>query len=110
MYRRTALFLSGLLIVASVTLFGCDTTADRELRRAERALELADEVDAEASASDDYIKAEELFNEAVQLAEENRIQEARMAAIKAKLRAEDAKKKAEEHNRILDAEAEKLGR
>ena len=110
MRYKTVLLLTGLLIVFSVGLTGCDTTADRELRRAEKALDAADAADAEASATEDYLAAEEFFNEAVRLAEENRIQEARQAAINAKLRAEDALKKAEERQHILDAEAERLGR
>ncbi len=97
--------------ISSVTfLSGCDTTADRELARAEKALEAAMEVSADAHATDDYNKAEEYFQEAVELSHDNRVQEARAAAIKAKLRAEDARKKAEERLRILESEMEKLGR
>ncbi|MFH0765288.1 MAG: hypothetical protein V2A61_02595 [Calditrichota bacterium] len=103
------LLLSAALIIA-VSLSGCDTTADRELRRAERALNEALEVNADSYATDDYTAAEELFQEAMELSRNNRIQEARAAAIKVKLRAEDAQRKAEERHRILQDEMDRLGR
>lgn len=110
MPRITLILLLGVLLTSSLTFMGCDTSAERELKRAEKALEAAMEVSADAYATEDYNKAEEAFREAVELSHDNRIQEARQAAIKAKLHAEDATGKAEERMRILDDEANRLGR
>ena len=110
MSRISSLIMVGLTMLFSLSLVGCDTTAERELKRAERALNEAQEYNAEEHATEDYLKAEELLVEASELAQDGRIQEARQAAIKAKLRAEDALRKAEERARILDAEMEELGR
>ena len=93
-----------------VGLVGCDVTAERELRRAEKAINEAQQYNAEEHATDDFLEAEQLLVEAVELAEDNRIQEARQTAIKSKLRAEDALRKAQERRRILDAEMDELGR
>ena len=101
-----------LMITAFLCLYlaGCDVTADRELRRAEKAINEAQEYNAEEHATDDFLAAEQLLIEADELANDNRIQEARQAAIKAKLKAEDALKKAQERQRILDAEMDEIGR
>lgn len=99
-----------IIFVITASLAGCDTTAERELRRAEKALEEALDISADAYATEDYTAAEELFQEAVELSDNDRIQEARAKAIKAKLRAEDALKKAEERIRILNLEMDRLGR
>jgi len=103
------LLLSAALIFA-IVLCSCDTTADRELGRAERALNDALEVNSDSYAPEDYTAAEELFQEAMDLSRDNRIQEARATAIKAKLRAEDAKRKADERHRILQDEMDRIGR
>lgn len=108
-YTKMTRIITVCFLIAFV-LVGCDTTADRELNRAERALDEALDVNADAYASDDYVAAEELLIEAAELARDNRIQEAREAAIKCKLRAEDAKKKALERHRIMEEEADRLGR
>jgi len=110
MPRFSSILLLCFLFSLSVVVAGCDTTAERELRRAEKALDEANAVNADAYASDDYEAAEELFQEAVELNDNNRVQEARSAAIKAKLRAEDAKSKAEERLRILQDEMDRIGR
>ena len=104
-----------LLSLISIALFaavliGCDTTAERELKRAEKAINEAQQANAEEYATEDYLAAELNLNEAVELAHNNRIQESRQAAIKAKLRAEDALRKAKERQNILDAEMDELGR
>jgi len=106
----SALILAGFIAILSLSLVGCDTSAERELRRAEEALLNAEEYDAEEHATDDFTKAEELLNEAADLARDNRVQEAREAAIKSKLAAEDALRKAKERAKILEAEMENLGR
>ena len=110
MPRYLSMLLINMIVVVSFTAIGCDITADRELRRAERALDDASEVSADAYATDDYIAADELFQEAMDLSENGRIQEARTAAIKSKLRAEDATLKAKERLRILNQEHDRLGR
>lgn len=110
MPRILLVLLMGFALSSVTFLSGCDISAERELKRAERALEEAMQVSADAHATEDYNKAEEFFQEAVELNNDNRIQEARSAAIKSKLAAEDAKLKAEERMRILDSEMEKLGR
>jgi len=110
MPRYVRIFLTILITIVSSTMIGCDITADRELRRAQDALDAADEVSADAHATADYNMANELFQDAMQLSEDGRIQEARTAAIKAKLRAEDAEMKAKERLRILNEALDKLGR
>ena len=99
-----------LFVVVSSISVGCDTTADRELRRAEEALDSATDYDAEEHATDDFKAADEYFQEAMELNDDGRIQEARTAAIKAKLRAEDAERKAKERISVLNQEHDKLGR
>ncbi len=102
--------LFALLIPLATGLAGCETTADIELKRAEKALNDALAVGADASASDDYSKAEELLIKAQELARDNKILEARQMAVEAKVIADDAKRKAEERQRILDDEADRLGK
>jgi len=110
MSRLTAIIIAGLIALVSLSTVGCDVSAERELKRAERALDEALELAADRHATEDYEAAEELLIEAAELAKDKRIQEARMAAIKSKLRAEDAKRKAKERVMILEAEMEELGR
>ena len=102
--------LLALLITFSAGLTGCETNADVELKKAEKALNDALDVGADASASDDYMKAEELLIKAQELARDNKILEARQTAVEAKVIADDAKRKAEERQSILEAEAERLGK
>ncbi len=108
--RLSILLLTVLIVTVSVFSTGCDTSADRELHRAEEAIIAAEEFNAEEHATDDFLKAEELLIEAAELAREGKIQKAREAAIESKLSAEDATLKAKERMRILDYEMEKLGR
>lgn len=100
----------GLLLLISLTLTSCDTTSDRELRRAEKALDEALDLGADAYATEDYNAADELLQEAHALVKDNKIQASRDAAIRSKLKAEDAKSKAAERVRILNDEADRLGR
>ena len=106
----TAAILTILVAVFALSLTGCDVTAERELKRAETAIEEARDLNAEEHATEDYLAAEGLLVEAVELARDDRVQEARYIAIKAKLRAEDAANKAQERMRILGEEMRKLGR
>lgn len=110
MLRKLPFLLVLILFASSLILAGCDTSAERELKRAEKALDEALAFNADAYATDDYNAAEALMNEAAELSADNRIQEARQAAIKAKLKAEDAKRKAEERHKILSDEMDQLGR
>ncbi len=110
MSRVSNFILVGLALIFTLNLIGCDMTAERELKRAERAINEAQQYDAEEHATDDYRAAEELLNEAAELAKDGRIQEARQTAINAKLRAEDAMRKAKERARILEQEMEEIGR
>ncbi len=110
MLRNTVVILTILVAVFSLSLTGCDVTAERELQRAERAIEEARDLNAEEHATEDYLAAEDLLVEAAELARDDRIQEARHVAIKAKLRAEDAAGKAQERMKILDEEMQELGR
>lgn len=108
MPHRINLLIIILAVSTAVSLSGCDTSADRELRRAETALDEALDVGADRYATDDYQAAETYLVEAADLARENRIQEARSLAIKSKLRAEDATRKAKEYQQILQEEEERL--
>ena len=108
MKLTTKAMLLALLIPFVVGLTGCETSADTELRRAEKALNEALAIGADASASDDYSKAEELLIKAQELARDNKILEARQMAVEAKVIADDAKRKAAERQSILDDEAERL--
>lgn len=110
MSHNSAVILTILVAFFSLSLTGCDVTAERELKRAEKAIEEARDINAEEHATEDYLAAEELLVEAVELAKDNRVQEARHTAIKAKLRAEDAANKAQERMKILDEEMDELGR
>ncbi|NQT33615.1 DUF4398 domain-containing protein [bacterium] len=110
MSRNLAVILTILVVVFSLSLIGCDVTAERELKRAETAIEEARDLNAEEHATKDYLDAEELLVEAAELARDDRIQEARHVAIRAKLRAEDAASKAQERMNILDEEMRELGR
>lgn len=110
MTRNKNFYVILLVALVAFTFSACDTTADRELKRAERALDEALHFNADAHAPDDYIEAENLLQDAMELSRNKRIQEAREAAVKAKLRADDARRKAEERMRILDDESRRLGR
>jgi len=110
MIQKTTTLLLGAALAAAFALSGCETTAEPELKRAEKALNEALAVGADASASDDYQKAEALLVHAQELARDNKILEARQTAVEAKVIADDAKTKALEHERILEAEAARLGK
>ena len=109
-HRLTTGIALALVAAAALLAAGCDTTAERELARAEAALDDAARANASEFASDDYNAAEAAFAEAQSLAANNHVQEARSMAIKAKILAEDAKHKAEERQRILESEMERIGR
>ncbi len=102
--------LLGMAVITVLIFSGCETSADIELKRAEKAINEAQAVGADATASEDFSSAEQLLSEAQELARSNKILEARQTAIEAKVRADDAKTKALEQAKILDDEAQKLGK
>ncbi len=110
MSKRSSVLVPILVVILTAILAGCDTSAERELRRAEQSLDMAQQYGAEQYATEDYMAAQELLVEADQLARENRIQEARSLAVKAKLRADDALRKAKEYQKILEEEEDRLYR
>ena len=110
MPHRIKFLILVLAVLTAVSLVGCDVSAERELRRAEKALDAALDVGADRYATEDYQAAEENLVEAAELARENRIQAARSLAIKSKLRAEDATRKAKEYQMILQDEEDRLYR
>lgn len=107
---RIRSFLLSAVLVAAIGFTGCETTADPELKRAEKALNEALAIGADASASEDYMKAEAMLIEAQELARDNKILEARQMAVEAKVIADDAKTKAQEQAKILEEEAGRLGK
>lgn len=89
---------------------GCDATADRELKRAQEALDQAQDMGADAHAFDDFRKAEEFFEQAMEANDNNKVQDARALAIKAKLKADDAMSKTKDRVSALKEEQSRLGR
>lgn len=70
-----------LLILVAFTITSCDFGAKRDLKRAERVLRKADELNAERWAEKEYRKAQKAFDEAVDLERERKINEARDKAV-----------------------------
>jgi len=94
------------LLVVVLATAGCDFSARRDLKRAEKALRQADELNAEFWAEPEYRKAQKAFDDAMDLARERKINEARdkatvavdwarEAAMWAKIRAEEMQKEKE---------------
>jgi len=83
--KATIVLLASLFLVA-----GCDWGARWDLMRAEKLLKECDRLNAEFWDEKDYRKAQKLFDEAVDLARERRINEARDKAAEAKDWAEEA--------------------
>ena len=110
MTRKTKALLLGVTISIAMVMAGCETNADIELKRAEKSLNEALAAGADASASDDYQKAEQLLTQAQELAKANKILESRQTAVEAKICADDALRKAQEQQKILDDEANHLGK
>lgn len=107
---RIKSILLGAAFVAAFAFTGCETSADPELKRAEKSLNEALSIGADASASEDYQKAEQLLIQAQELAKDGKILEARQTAVEAKVIADDAKTKAQEQAKILEEEAGRLGK
>ena len=73
-----------------VSLAGCDFSARWDLRRAEKALKVADKENAEFWAEPEYHKAQKALDEAVNYAANRQVNEARDAAQEALHWAEEA--------------------
>lgn len=110
MLHRTTLSITIIAALFALFIIGCDTTADRELRRAQDAMDAAEQVGAEEHATDDFRRGYEQFQQAMEANDEGEIQEARRLAINAKHLFEDATTKTEERLLTLQSEQEKLGR
>jgi len=88
---------------------GCDYSAKRDLRRAEKALKQADAWHAEHFAEREYRKAQALFVEAMDLAKVRYINEARDKAAEAKSWAEEAAALSETRFKELQEEKDRVG-
>lgn len=110
MFKPRSLILILPVLFAALLFVGCDATADREMKKAQEALDAAQEMGADAHAFEDFRKAEENFERAMEANEEGKIQDARNFAIKAKIQAEDAMSKTKDRMTSLDAERQNLGK
>jgi len=101
---KASVILRGILICGLFLMFvlttGCDWSAAWDLRKAERALKRADKANAQFWCEKEYSKAQNAFDEAMDLARVRKINEARDKALVAYEWAEEAQywaiKKAEE--------------
>jgi len=113
MPKRETNFIFILVILLSVTITllinGCDFSARADLKRAEKALNTADALNAKFWAEPEYRKAQKAFDEAVTLANEQLVNEARDWALKAKDWAEDAAMLAQQRQEDMEREKEGLG-
>jgi len=110
MFKPRTLILLLPLLFAALLAVGCDSTADRELKKAQEALDAAQAMGADAQAFDDFRRAEELFEQAMEANENGKVQDARKYAINAKIKAEDAMSKTKDRLNSLEAEREQMGR
>lgn len=74
------IFILSVWTLTSLLILGCDVSARRDLRNAEKLLKKADELHAERWAEKEYHLAQKFFTEAMDLARERKINEARDAA------------------------------
>jgi len=102
------LILPACLIFAAL-FAGCDYSARRDLRRAEKALKQADAWHAEQWAEKEYRKAQALFVEAMDLSKVRFVNEARDKAAEARSWAEEAAALAEMRFKEMQEEKERLG-
>jgi len=94
-----------LLLISGSLLTSCDFSARWDLRRAEKMLHEADKWNAQRWAETEYVKAQKLFEQAMDNAREQRINEARDLADQAHIWAETARDLAKA--RYLEMEEEK---
>ena len=106
---KFTVILSSLLCLAFVlTLTGCDFSARWDLKRAERALKTADKANAERWAEREYQKAQAALIKAMDLAAENKINDARDAALDALEWAEEATELSIRRREEIEAEHDAL--
>jgi len=105
--HRLALYAAciGFLLLTS----GCDYSARRDLRAAEKALKEADKWQAEHWAEREYRKAQKLFVEAMDLSKVRYVNEARDKAAEAQMWAEEATDLAKMRFYEMQEEKERLG-
>lgn len=78
------------MLLTSGIIIGCDWSARWDLKRAEKAIKLADKVNAEFWSEPEYRKAQKYLEIAMDLAHERKINEARDAALAAREWADEA--------------------
>ncbi len=78
------------LILIALMLSGCDFSSTWDLKRAEKEMKKADEVNAEFWAEPEFKKAQKYLGIAVDLNHERKINEARDAALEARYWAREA--------------------
>lgn len=98
-----------MILAAAVVVTGCDTSANRDLRRAEKLLKEADKYHAELWAEHEYRKAQSLFVEAMDLAKVKYVNEARDKAAECELWAQEAVDLARMRFFEMEKEKDRLG-
>ena len=83
------ILISGLILMFGL-MTGCDWSASWDLRKAEKALKRADRANAQFWCEKEYAKAQNAFDEGVDLARGRKINEARDKALEAYEWAEEA--------------------
>ena len=87
MRKILPLLLAGLF---TLTFISCDWSARRDLKRAEKALNYADKLNAEFWANKEYVKAQVAFEEAMDYSRVRDINAARDKSLEAREWAEEA--------------------
>ncbi len=107
--KRKTISLISFLIVLTAIISGCDFSAKWDLKRAEKALNSADNYKAAFWAEREYVKAQKAFDEACILAKEGKVNEARDMAQKAKDWAIEAMALAQARQEEMEKERDGLG-
>lgn len=106
--QGTISLISALLLISTI-FSGCDFSAKWDLKRAEKALNGADNYKASFWAEREYTKAQKAFDEACILAKEGKINEARDMAQNAKDWAIEAMALAQTRQEDMEREKSSLG-
>ncbi|MCF7811332.1 hypothetical protein K9N50_10145 [bacterium] len=77
------LFFTAVFFVVITAFAGCDFSSMSDVKKAEKELRKADNVNAEFWAEPEYKKAQRLLNEAIDFTHERKINEARDASLEA---------------------------
>ncbi len=111
--KKTHVLIMIFAVVLGSTLSGCDWSARWDLKRAEKVLKRAEDLNAEFCgldrAQNAYYKGQTALEEGMELARHRYINEARDKASEAKDWAEEAVYWAEFYNEQLEKEKESLG-